>query len=158
MARSTKPRKAYRPRYAPGHILLPQQRDAIVMPVHTAMAAFEMGGGSLQLRHTMAAFLNIVGVCAAKMVGTDTETREAIDAAKRALVSSDRRYLKTSRFGFSGEEIQAIRLAITLGDELLKRANSAVLSYAVEFVSRCNARTPEVLGMVDEPLANAGGV
>lgn len=155
MAKSAKPRKPYRPKYAPGYMLLPQQRDAIVMPVHTAMAAFEMGGGSLHLRHTLAAFLNIVGVCAAKMVGTATETREAIDAAKHALVSSDRRYLKTSRFGFSGEEIQAIRLAITLGDELIKRANSSVLTYAVAFVSQCNARTPEVLGMVHEPLGEA---
>lgn len=135
--------------YVPGHLLLPQQRDAIVLPAHIALAAIEAGDGDITARHTLAAFLNIAGVCAARMVGTAPESRDAIDAAKYALVN----YLKTERWGFSGPEMLSIRHAVTVADSLLKRANSGVLSYAVDFVSRANAQTREVLGTCKEPLA-----
>lgn len=141
--------------WATGHMLLPQQRDAIVLPAHIALDAIELGAGDIYHRHTLAAFLNIAGVCAARMVGTATETREAIDAAKYALVDADRRYLRTDKWGFSGPEMLTIRHAVTLADSLLKRANSGVLTYAVDFVSRANAQTCEVLGTCKEPLAQA---
>ena len=146
---STRPKR--KPRWAPGYMLLPQQRDAIVMPVHMALTAMETGNGTIYLRHTIAAFLNIAGVCAARMQATD-ETRQMIDAAKYHLVDSDRRYQRTGKFGFSGPEMLAMRKAVTVADELIKRANSAVFAYAVEWVSKVNAQTPEVLGSMDEPL------
>jgi hypothetical protein len=139
--------------YLPGHMLLPQQRDAIVLPVHIAMNAIEIGAGDIVHRHTLAAFLNIAGACAARMSGAADETRQALDAAKYALVDADRRYLKTERWGFSGPEMLTIRHAITLADTLIKRVNSSVLTYAVDFVARCNNSTPEVLGTCKEPLA-----
>jgi hypothetical protein len=101
----------------------------------------------------LAAFLNIAGVCAARMVGTADETRTAIDDAKHALVSSDRRYLTRQQWGFSGPEMLIIRRAVTLADHLLRRVNSGVLCYAIDFVGRANAQTPEVLGTVKHPLA-----
>lgn len=146
---STRPTR--KPRWTPGHMLLPQQRDAIVMPVHMALLAMESGEGTIYLRHTIAAFLNIAGVCAARMNAAD-ETRELIDAAKYYLVDSDRRYQRTGKFGFTGPEMLAMRKAVTVSDELIKRANSAVFTYAVAWVSKVNSQTPEVLGSIIEPL------
>jgi hypothetical protein len=139
--------------YIPGYLLLPQQRDAIVLPAHIALDAIELGAGDIYHRHTLAAYLNIVGVCANRMVGAAQETRDAIDAAKYALVSADRRYLATDRWGFSGPEMLTIRRAVTLSDALLMRVNGGMLSYAVDFVSHVNDKTPERLGMAKEPLA-----
>jgi hypothetical protein len=139
--------------YVPGTVLLQQQRDAIVLPVHIAMNAIEIGCGDIVHRHTLAAFLNIAATCGARMVGAAAETRQALDDAKYALVSSDRRFIKTGTWGFSGPEMLTIRHAITLGDALMRRVNSGVLHYAVDFVSRANAQTPEVLGTYKEPLA-----
>lgn len=138
-----------------GHMLLPHQRDRIIMPVHVSMAAIEMGGGGIENRHTLAAFLNIAGVCSIRMSGVAQETRDALDAAKRALVEVDKRYLKTGRWGFSGEQMLVMREAISIGDELIKRVNSATLAYAVEFVGSINDKTPEVLGYHDAPLGAA---
>jgi hypothetical protein len=142
-----------RRRYIPGTLLLRQQRDAIVLPAHIALDAIELGAGSIYHRHTLAAYLNIVGVCANRMVGAAQETRDAIDAAKYALVSADRRYLSTDKWGFSGPEMLCIRRAVTLSDALLMRVNSGMLSYAVDFVGRINDQTPEKLGMANAPLA-----
>jgi hypothetical protein len=139
--------------WLPGTLLLPQQRDAIVLPAHIALNAIETGDGQIIHRHTLAAFLNISATCAARMTGTAEETRQLLDDAKDALVSADRRYLKTGKWGFTGPEMLALRAAVTVADALLKRTHSAVLTYAVDFVSRCNASTPEVLGTCKEPLA-----
>jgi hypothetical protein len=136
-------------------MLLPSQRDSIVMPVHIALNAMETGQGSMALRHTIAAFLNIAGVCAVRMKGTAQETKEAIDAAKHALVESDKRYQRTGKFGFAGPEMLVMRKAVTLGDELIKRANTSILTEAVERVSVINARTPEVMGFAHEPIGVA---
>ena len=138
--------------YVPGTMLLSQQRDAIVLPVHIALNAIEIGGGDIVHRHTLAAFLNIAATCAARMTGAANETRQALDDAKYALVEADRRYLRSQRWGFSGPEMLTIRHAITLGDALMRRVNSGVLTYAVDFVSRCNATTPHVMGTCLEPL------
>jgi hypothetical protein len=139
--------------WATGHLLLPQQRDAIVLPAHIALNAIEIGGGDIYHRHTLAAFLNICATCAARMCGTADETRSALDAAKVALVSADRRFIECGRWGFAGQEMLALRHAVSLADNLLKRVNSAILAYAVDFVSRMNAASPEVLGMCDAPLS-----
>lgn len=48
-----------RKRYPAGHILTPAQRDALVTPVHMAMAALELGAGHENHRHTLAAFSNL---------------------------------------------------------------------------------------------------
>jgi hypothetical protein len=141
--------------YVPGTLLLPQQRDAIVLPAHIALDAIEIGGGDIIHRHTLAAFLNIVATCAARMVGAANETRQMLDDAKYALVSADRRFIKTGRWGFTGPEMLTLRAAVTVADELLKRTNSGVLTYAVDFVSRANATSSEVLGTCKEPLAEA---
>lgn len=140
-----------RKHYATGHILLPSQRDKIVMPVHVCMSALEMGSRDLHHRHTIAAFLNIVGVCAKRM-RTAAETIEIVERAKYVLVDADQRYIRTGSWVFTGPEMLSVRHAITLGDEIMKRANSAVLTYAVDFVGRINAKTPEVLGSAEQPL------
>ena len=138
-----------------GHMLMPKQVDSIVMPVHTSLMAIEFGAGTLANRHTLAAFLNIAGVCASRMGGTAQETRHALDAAKYALVDADRRYLSTGRIGFNAQQMRTIRHAITLGDILMRRANSATVSYAVEWVAQQNDKTPETLGSMDEPMEAA---
>lgn len=144
----------HRRRYLPGTMLLPQQRDAIVLPAHIALNAMETGDGQIIHRHTLAAFLNITSTCAARMHAAD-ESRQMLDAAKDALISADRRYISSGRWGFSGPEMLSMRAAVTVADELLKRAHSSVLRYAVEFVGRCMESSPEVLGTCQDPIAEA---
>lgn len=149
-------RKHTRRRHWPtGHMLLPGQVDAIVFPVHTSMAAIEYGAGTVENRHTLAAFLNIAGVVATRMGNASAETRAALDAAKYALVESDKRFVTMGRIGFNSAQMLTIRRAITLADAMMRRANSAILSYAVEWVHQQNMRTPEVLGSVAEPIKEA---
>lgn len=136
MAANTKPKKPYKPRYAePGYMLLPQQRDAIVLPVHLAMGAMETGAADLRQRHALASFLNVISLLCMRMKVSGA-TPEIVVSAMHALASSDKRYKSTGRFGFSGPEMLAMREAITAGDKLLKRANSAVVLAAVKVVSK----------------------
>ena len=154
MARSTRPRKRYVPRYAPGHLLLPEQRDKIVLPVHAALAAIELGAGRRTNRDTVAAFVNIAGTLCVKCKTSPTE-RAAVEAGVNAVVAADRRFMAHGRWGLSGAEMAAIRLAITIGDHLLKRVNSAVLAACIDWIGSINERTPETLGTAQEPLAVA---
>lgn len=135
-----------------GTMLLPAQRNAIVLPVHIALDAVTTGDGEIKHRHTIAAFLNIASVCAARMPGVDERTRAALDAAKQALISLDHRYIKTHRWGFSGPEMQTMNHAITIADTLFKRVHSGTMVWAVAFVGAMNAKSPEVLGTCDEPM------
>lgn len=144
--------KTYKPKYAAGYMLLPKQRDAIVLPVHTSLMSIEMGSGNISNRHTIAAFLNIVSMLSKRMQSAP-ETAGIIERGMFALVSSDRRWMDTGKWGFSGPEMLDIRAAVSVGDMLVKRANSVMLAAIVERVYVLNSRTPEVIGSVAEPLA-----
>lgn len=151
MATSKKPRKPYVRRWSAGHMLLPEQRDAIAMPVHVAISAFEYGAGTTTLRHTIAAFLNIASLLSNKLQSAE-ETPAIIDRAMNALVSADHRFIATGKWGFSGPEMVAIRAAAAVGDFLIKRANNVVLAAVVDRVSHINSQSPEVMGRAKEPL------
>lgn len=154
MATSKKPRKSYVRRWSSGHLLLPQQRDAIAMPVHVAIGAFELGGGTIYLRHTIAAFVNIASLLSKKLQSAE-ETTFIIDRAMDALVSCDKRFVATNKWGFSGSEMLAIRKAVSVGDFMVKRANSAVLAEVVARVSYLNSKSPETMGTAKEPIGVA---
>lgn len=151
MATSKKPRKPYVRRWSAGHMLLPEQRDAIAMPVHVAVSAFEFGAGTTTLRHTIAAFLNIASLLSNKLQSAE-ETPVIIERAMNALVSADHRFIATGKWGFSGREMVAIRAAVAVGDFLIKRANNVVLAAVVDRVSHINSQSPEVMGRVKEPI------
>lgn len=119
-------RPTRRPRYAKGYLLLPQQRDAIITPVHMALAAFELGAGSSDHYNTLVLFVNMAGEMALRM-RTDAITRDAMEAGRLAIVSVGRRFMASNKFGLSGPEMLAVRECVTLGDVLLKRANSAIV-------------------------------
>jgi len=155
MPRSSAPSRPYRPRYAPGYMLLGTQRDQIAIPAHIALDALETGHGTEESRHALAGFLNVTSTLAARMPTVATETRAAMDTAKHAIVAADRRFLRAGRWGLSGEEMRAIRRGVTLGDELLKRANSEMVLAALRFIRQANSKSDEVLGTVKQPL---GGV
>lgn len=148
-------RKPYRPRYAPGCMLTPTHRDKLALPAHTALLALETGYGTDESRHTLAAFMNIASVIGGRMPGVAPETRAAMDAAKHAIIAADRRFLRLGRWGLNGEEMRLLQRGVTLGDEILKRANSALYLWALDFVRRANAQSPEVLGSVAEPMGVA---
>jgi len=152
MATNKRPSKHYRQKYSAGYMLLPQQRDAIVLPVHASLMSIEMGHGNITNRHTIAAFLNITSLLSKRMHSA-TETSSIVERGMYALVASDRRWMDTGKWGFSGPEMIAIREAITVGDQLIKRANSVMLAAVVDRVSALNNRSPETLGTVEEPLS-----
>jgi hypothetical protein len=154
MATNKKPAKPYRAKYAAGYMLLPKQRDAIVLPVHASLMSIEMGSGNITNRHTIAAFLNITSMLSKRMQSAP-ETPGIVEAGMYALIASDRRWMNTGKWGFSGPEMLAIREAVSVGDMLIKRANSAILAAIVNNVHVLNSLTPEVLGTVDEPLGVA---
>ena len=120
---STRPTR--KPRYAPGYMILPQQRDAIVMPVHIALTAFEHGAGSLAHYYAIASFLNISNALARRMK-TAPITSCLIERGMTALLAADTRFTKTGQWGFSGPEMLAVRESVTAGDELSKRANTSI--------------------------------
>lgn len=126
------PRKHYRP----GHVLLPQQRDDIVLPVHMALDIMEMGHGTEDHRNTLAAFLNLSSIIAARLPGTAKETRWALHDAIHALSDTDKRYQRTGRFGFTGQGMQHLRKAIVLSDALIQRASTSLVLQAVEYVAQ----------------------
>ena len=154
MATSKNPRKPYVRRWSAGHMLLPEQRDAIAMPVHVAVSAFEFGAGTTTLRHTIAAFLNIASLLSNKLQSAE-ETPVIIERAMNALVSADHRFIATGKWGFSGPEMIAIREAVSVGDMLIKRANSVMLAAIVERVHVMNSMTPDNIGTVEAPLGVA---
>ena len=121
---STRPTRQRR--YAPGHMLLPVQRDKIITPVHVSLAAFELGAGSDDHYNTLVLFTNMAGEMALRM-NTDPLTREVMEAGRMAMVSVGKRFFATDRFGMTGPEMIAMRECVDLGDKLLKRANSAIL-------------------------------
>lgn len=152
MATNKRPSRPYRQKYSAGYMLLPQQRDAIVLPVHASVMSIEMGGGNTTNRHTIAAFLNITSLLSKRMQSAP-ETEGIVERGMYALVASDRRWMATGKWGFSGPEMIAIREAVSVGDMLIKRANSTMLAAVVDRVSVLNSLSPETLGTVDEPLA-----
>jgi hypothetical protein len=129
-------------------MLLPQQRDAIVLPVHASLMSIEMGGGNITNRHTIAAFMNIVSMLSKRMQSAP-ETAGIIERGMYALVASDRRWMDTGKWGFSGPEMIAIREAVSVGDQLIKRANSTMMAVVIDRVSVLNNRSPETLGTVE---------
>lgn len=145
--------------YTPGHMLIPSQRDQIILPVHMALAAMEMGGGHIQHRHTLAAFSNIAACMCAQMPGVAQETKAAILAGQEALLATDRRYLDRGAWGLTGQDMQALRKMLTLADELLKRANNAELQRWIAWVYEQNAKSgPATLGCKMRPMeANGQG-
>lgn len=121
---ATRPRRI--PKYAPGYMMLPQQRDKIIMPVHLSLAAIETGYATDKDYNTMALFVNMAQEIALRMK-TAPEAREAIDRGRLAIISVGKRFMDLGKFGFSGPEMLAVRECVTVGDQLLKRANSAIL-------------------------------
>ncbi len=107
-------------------MILPQQRDAIITPVHMALMAFECGQGSADHYDTLAAFTNLASELALRMKSGD-ETRTVMAAGRGAIASVGKRFFASGKFGLSGPEMLALREVVTLGDSLLKRANSAVV-------------------------------
>lgn len=152
MATNKRPSKRYRQKYSAGYMLLPQQRDAIVLPVHASLMSIEMGHGNITNRHTIAAFLNITSLLSKRMHSAP-ETSSIVERGMYALVASDRRWMETDKWGFSGPEMLDIRAAVTVGDQLIKRANSVMLAAVVDRVSALNNSSPATLGTVEEPLS-----
>ncbi|MFY9326457.1 MAG: hypothetical protein WAO76_00310 [Georgfuchsia sp.] len=132
-------------------MLLPAQRDAIVLPVHASLMSIEMGGGNITNRHTIAAFLNIISLLSKRMQSAP-ETSGIVERGMYALVASDRRWMATDKWVFSGPEMLDIRSAVSAGDMLIKRANSTMIAAVINRVHALNSITPEVLGTVKEPL------
>lgn len=107
-------------------MLLPQQRDRIMLPVHMALAAFERGGGNADHYNTLASWSNLARELSLRMK-SDNLTREVMDAGRAAMVSVGKRFMASNRFGMTGPEMIAMRECVDLGDILLKRANSAIV-------------------------------
>lgn len=152
MATNKRPSKPYRQKYSAGYMLLQSQRDAIVLPVHASLMSIEMGGGNITNRHTIAVFLNITSLLSKRMQSAP-ETSGIVERGMYAMVASDRRWMATDKWGFSGPEMIAIRESVSVGDMLMKRANSTMIAVVVNHVHSLNSTTPEVLGTVEEPLA-----
>ena len=148
---STKPtRKPYRPGRA-GHLILPKQHQDMLLPVHLALDAIERGRGTLSNRHTLAAGINVAGSVAINVHGGD-EIIPLIDAAKDAVINMDIRFTRTGKWGMAGQEIKAIRKAVLVYSQLLRRSNTATVEAAIAYVYAINAASPEGLGSVQTPI------
>jgi hypothetical protein len=115
-------------------MLTDAQRNRLAVPPHVALMAIESGCGLQTHRDDLGEYINLATVCASRMVGVATETREALCAAVYAIRDMDKRFERTGRWGFSGPEMLVVHKAVTLGDALMVRANSAVVTAAAAWL------------------------
>jgi len=117
MSRSTKPRKRYRPKPV-GRPIMQRMRDALIIPAYSALSALQLSSDADALesaRHSLAALIDYVYV-ALRDTGRDTST---LAAALTALQSVVDRHASTGTYRATGDELRALRQAVTHADEVL---------------------------------------
>ncbi|WP_439684846.1 hypothetical protein MNJPNG_04895 [Cupriavidus oxalaticus] len=113
-------RSAYRPKYAPGAMpvtfaLSTQMRTDLQLTPMGVLEAFREGTAGEREWHTLAAGINLAAVLS-RTQPRDVQTE--IEAGMEALLSVRKRGDSTGKWGCSGDEYRAIRLALILGSDM----------------------------------------
>lgn len=138
MPRSSKPRKAYRPKLV-GRPVLDKMRCDLILPAYSALETLRAGTDAEALesaRHTLAALLDYLWV-ALRGAGRDLEVTEAGLAALRGLID---RHARAGAWRCTGEELQALRAAAVHADQVLPLLRTDQLTAALVTVNRAMSR------------------
>lgn len=132
MARSQRPRKAYKPRLA-GRPVLDRMRAQLILPAYVALETFRSGtdpDAIVSARHSLAACLDYMGV-ACRLAGRPREALQAIDAGMVALVDMIHRARRVGTLRPTGAELTALREAVSTCDEQLPLLRTDQIQAAV---------------------------
>ena len=150
MPTNKRPRKPYRQSGA-GHIVLPEQHRDMLLPLLGALTAFQHGHGTDGHRHTLAYGINIAGSVAVNVHGGD-KILPFIEKAKDSLISMDCRFVRVGKWGMSAAELSAIRKAVLMCSQLLRRSNTSTVAQAIAHIYAINANREQGLGSVECPI------
>jgi len=133
MAASKKPRKKYKPRFAPAipivFGLASEKKTDLRLPYHLSLEALRTGHGTADDAHTILSSLLVARELAAKFNGADlNDALEAIAAVKER---GD-----AGRWGVSGDQFKAISAALVLFDEMQDASTRREVRGAIQKVWR----------------------
>lgn len=132
MPRSSKPRRAYRPRPI-GRPVLDQMRNSLILPAYSALETLRASTDVDALesaRHTLAALLDYMWVALTR-ARRDVGTTEAGLEALRGLIA---RHVRTGAWRCSGEELAALRASVIEADQVLPLLRTDQLTAALATV------------------------
>lgn len=115
MPRSSRPRKAHRPKPIGRPVMEPMRRD-LVLPCYAALTVLQSGSDRDAVesaRHTLAAALDYL------LMSVDEPKLPPIIDGLHAIRSMDERHKRTGTLRPTGQELQALRLAVIACDEAL---------------------------------------
>lgn len=132
MGRSTKPRKAYNPRYK-GKLpivygMSREIKDELAIAPLMAISMFTSGHGSEDLAYTIINSI-LLGYRLARDEADLKLFFAGSDAMKRVLARG-----AEGKWGFSGEDLQEIKAAVALSDELQEAATGREMREAVQAI------------------------
>ena len=133
MGRTAKPRKAYRPKPI-GRPVLDRMRNDLILPCYSSLEILRTSTDTDALesaRHTLAAMLDYMLVALARDDRDLQPVEDALDAL-RAVIARHRR---TGAWRCTGEELQALRLAVSYSDQVLPLLRTDQLTAALVTVN-----------------------
>lgn len=158
MPASKKPRKKYRPKPVYSNpvavattlcsTLRPGEIQRIQLTAHAAMTAMVRGEGGKADWSNTADALNMTLILA--QTRFDNAYQDELLDARDAHCACLERYVEKGRFGYTGEELQAMNLALEIHDEILGQVSIRELEDAVR---ECRKRIAG--GMVVNDIAAA---
>ena len=126
--------------YIPGKYVLDRMpikrvdQDTLAIRFHSAMAMFTRGYGSREHWQTLADAVNVsLNLC--EIQGLMPDALADVHAARDAMVSCRDRYKTIGKWGMTGDEMQAVKLAVTLYDEQNTRATLSQQMFALADVA-----------------------
>jgi hypothetical protein len=116
-----------------------------------ALTAVQHGYGTDEHRHTIAAAVNIAGSVAVNVHGGD-KILPFIDKAKDSVISMDCRFVRVGKWGVNAAELSAIRKAVLMYSQLMRRSNTSTVAQAIAHIYAINANREQGLGSVECPI------
>ena len=136
MSKNTKPRKAYKPKYAAIPIsigLSAEMQTNLKLPPHMILDAFTHGRGDESGAHTLIAAVNL-GAVLSRTQSTDAQA--VMESGLVAVQSVKDRGERGGKWGVTGDEYKAIAAALVLSDDMQMISTRRDLREAVRAVYR----------------------
>lgn len=143
MPSSKKPRKAYRPKYAPGTMPVVFRHDTdseinLQLVPHDELEKFRRGVADEFSLNTLIFRLNWGYVMAGEIFATP-EVRHTMERGLDAIRAVKARFERTGKYGATGEEFGLLGDALNAADEMQKTATRREQRDTMEIVKMLNA-------------------
>ena len=118
---------------------LPDERiDEIAMLALSALESITTGHGTDDHVAGIALAINMTGSLIRQGIGT--EATEIVERAQTAIMSADARCFKTGKWGFTGQELTAIRDLLDVHERLIAASSQLEIRRALEDIRERTAR------------------